>query len=337
MNPSTVLASLPRSVVQVCAALGLDTERVLERAGLRPEELADPDARVSFDAYVALWEALSQAPGSERVGLDIPRLFQLEMLGVIGYVMANSATVMAAFEVWSRYRRLINDDMAPLIHVDADGFVFHRELPHRLARVRQFGEVSLGVTIKSISLLVGRQVRAREVHFQHPRPPNAAELDEQLQCRARYGQEDTRVVFDPNVAAFPVLRPDRGLFLFLERHAANLNAQVPDQKSLAGRVRELVDQAVRKGEPAQAEIARRLAMSERTLQRRLREEGTSFAAILDAVRSDLATRYLEERQLAVYEVAFLLGFAEPSAFFRAFRRWTGRTPAEWRAAVAAPG
>jgi AraC-like DNA-binding protein len=120
------------------------------------------------------------------------------------------------------------------------------------------------------------------------------------------------------------------LFAYLERHADALQARVPDADSLAGRVRKCLIARLRDGEPEQPTIARALGLSERTLQRRLRAEHTTFAALLDQVRSELASMYLLDPQLAVFEVAYLLGFSEPSAFNRAFRRWTGKTPREFR-------
>ena len=106
---------------------------------------------------------------------------------------------------------------------------------------------------------------------------------------------------------------------------------IRDSSSVGARVRELLAAQIREGEPEQAQLARSLGMSERTLQRRLRDEGLAFAALVDKVRTELAELYLSDPKLAVFEVAFLLGYSEPSAFNRAFRRWTGQSPSQFRA------
>ena len=128
----------------------------------------------------------------------------------------------------------------------------------------------------------------------------------------------------------PLVSPNEGLFAYLERHAEALQARVAGSASLASRVRELLSARIRQGEPEQAAIAQALAMSERTLQRRLQDEGVTFAVLLDDVRADLGRMYLADPKLAIFEVAFLLGYSEPSAFNRAFRRWTGTSPSDFR-------
>jgi AraC-like DNA-binding protein len=121
------------------------------------------------------------------------------------------------------------------------------------------------------------------------------------------------------------------LHAYLERHARSLSEAFAERSSLRERVRELIVEMPRAGEPSQTDVARKLGMSERTLHRRLREEGQTFADILDTVRRELALRYLADLDLAVYEIAFLLGYSDPSSFHRAFRRWMGDSPQEVRA------
>jgi AraC-like DNA-binding protein len=164
--------------------------------------------------------------------------------------------------------------------------------------------------------------------------PKPAGIDREraLGCPVRFGAPESRAVLWRAPLERPLPRHDPALFAYLERHAQALLAGVPAEGGVVERVQRLITEGLRSGEPVQAEVARRLALSERTLQRGLREADTSFAAILDAVRRQLAQLHLSERSLALHEVAFLLGYSEPSAFHRAFRRWTGQTPQEFRGA-----
>jgi AraC-like DNA-binding protein len=107
-------------------------------------------------------------------------------------------------------------------------------------------------------------------------------------------------------------------------------ARILRHESLSDRVRQILMQEVPGGNPSLEWVASRLALSPRTLQRRLRDEGTTHVALLDDLRRDLAIGYLKEKRVPIGEIAFLLGFSEPSAFHRAFRRWTGSTPGEVR-------
>ena len=141
---------------------------------------------------------------------------------------------------------------------------------------------------------------------------------------------ETSIAIHKRVFDLPLRRPDPSLFAYLERHARSLESQLRDDHSLTERVRQCLVERLRDGEPEQREIARLLGLHERTLQRRLRAEQTTFAQLLDSVRSELARMFLGDPRLAVFEIAYLLGFSEPSAFQRAFRRWTGQTPREYR-------
>jgi AraC-like DNA-binding protein len=173
---------------------------------------------------------------------------------------------------------------------------------------------------------------ALEAAFQHPPLPAdaLAELQSSIGCPLRFNEGETRLVLSRAALERPVVAPNQGLFAYLERHAEALQARVRASASIASRVRELLTLCLREGEPDQGAVARQLAVSERTLQRRLQDEGVTFAGLLDEVRADLSRMYLGDPQLAVFEIAFLLGYSEPSAFNRAFRRWTGQTPSEFR-------
>ena len=116
-----------------------------------------------------------------------------------------------------------------------------------------------------------------------------------------------------------------------ELHVKSLLQKLEEQRTTSDKVRELVATQLSQGDVGMQSVARKLAMSVATLRRRLEEEGGSFSEIVDGVRAELARRYLGERERAISEVAFLLGFAETPSFYKAFKRWTGVTPAEYRA------
>jgi AraC-like DNA-binding protein len=171
---------------------------------------------------------------------------------------------------------------------------------------------------------------AREAHYQCARPESGPDRASVLGCPVTFGAPETRLLLHRAPIERPLPRHDPALFAYLERHTRSILARIPAAGRAADQVRRLITEELRNGEPSQADISRRLAMSERTLQRRLRDENTTFAEILDSARAELSQLYLREGNIAAYEVAFLLGYSEPSAFHRAFRRWTGQTPQEFR-------
>ncbi len=328
-----MLGAIVRSVVDAAAAFGgLERSALLARIGLRPEELEDPDGLVAFESYVAAWEAIADAPGNEDLGLRLGAMSSPEFLGALGYAMVHAENALAAIRMFDRFSQLVSDTLAPRIEVGDDEVVYRLVWPARIARIPQFADAAVAGQVGLLRALTGLPKSVpflTEVWYQCPRPAGV-DRAEALGCRVRYGAPEARSVVRREPLERPLPRHDPALFAYLERHARAVLASVPEGGGVPDRVRRFITEGLRDGEPAQAEIARKLAMSERTLQRRLRESGTSFAAILDAVRQQLSQLYLSEPTVAVHEVAFLLGYSEPSAFHRAFRRWTGVTPQEFR-------
>jgi AraC-like DNA-binding protein len=146
----------------------------------------------------------------------------------------------------------------------------------------------------------------------------------------RFGAPLTKLVFDASILELPLVGADLTLGSLLERQAEESLAGAARGGGFAGRVREVIKEGLPGGEARVEAACRRLGVSPRTLQRKLREEGTSFQGLLEEVQRALAEFYLRDREVAICEVSYLTGFSQPSAFHRAFRRWTGQTPKEFR-------
>lgn len=336
MSSSTVLAGLPLNVLHGARAFGLDTDALLQAAGLRMEELADPEARVSEDKFMTLLEAIERQDRVTDFGLQMGLAFRLETLGAVGYAMSAADNLELAVRTLIRFGRLVHEETMYRCEVTEAGLYFGRVLEPRYAAIRHSTVMSLVGTLVLSRALTGRNdLMPMRVQFQHPRPPEAERYDAVFGTAVEFGSGETAIVLPAWCCALPLVRPDPALFAYLSRHAETLLARLPPRaETLADRVRRLITETLRSGTTTMESIAKRLAMSERTLQRRLQDEGTTFAAIVDETRRALARGYLEDRALAVYEVALLLGYSEPSPFIRAFRRWTGQTPQEFRQADA---
>ena len=139
-----------------------------------------------------------------------------------------------------------------------------------------------------------------------------------------------RLSFASRFLAFPIAKADPSLCVLLDRHAEELLAKFPPRNSLVDQVRSIITGELRGGDPSLERVADQLGFTPRTLQRKLQELGASHNELLDQMRRQLAMRYLREREMAICEVAYLLGFSESSSFHRAFKRWTGVTPKEFR-------
>jgi AraC-like DNA-binding protein len=335
MGPS-VLASVTRHLVDAAVRLGVSREAVLSRAGLEEEALSDADARVPFGSHMTVWQLLVHAAGGRDIGIELGRELPLSSLGVLGHALGQARTLRDALPFYRRCAPLVSDLFMPHV-AERDGrVVFEAVTPPAFVPLRHPAEMCLAAAVTLVRALTEVSWPILAVRFQHAAPPSRAGVIAFFGHRVEFGAPSSRVELDAAALSAPIRKADPRLFEYLTRHAEALTARLPEPASVAERLRREIASALREGEPPQEWLARRFGMSGRTLQRRLKEEGTSFARVVDETRRDLAMLYLGEPRLSAAEVSFLLGYAEPTAFFRAFRRWTGATPREYRTLAARP-
>ena len=331
MGERTVLAALTASVVDAAASVGLPEAALLEAARLSRADLADPDARVPLEAHARLWEAVAEVPGD--VGLAMgPRLAR-QALGVVGLAMRASATVGEALAVVDRFRSLVLADAVPRVEIEGAHVVLRQALPERFARLRHPAEAQASATTSLVRFLAREEVVPARVAFPHAAPSRTKAHAQVFGRAPSWGAATVELAFDAALLARPMMQADPALFQYLSRRAEVLLAGVRDEVPLVQRVRAVIDELLPHGEPRLDDVARRLAVAPRTLHRRLKAQGTSFAAELDASRRTRAEALLRDPTLGAYEVGFLLGYSDPAAFTRAFRRWSGTTPAAYRASL----
>lgn len=331
MYHHTILAAVVAGVLDVAVSLGADRGALLSAAGIDPAVLADPDARLPVEHDLRLWEALSREP----VGLAIGERLGMAPLGVVGYAMQHGATVGEALAWLDRYRAVLHPDLVPRVErrsgPEGDRVVFVKVVPAPFARLREPVYAQAAATVTAMRGLSGCGVRACFVAYPLPRPRDPERHERWFGCPVAWGGPTFEVAFDTAVLALPLPRSEPHLFGYLARRVDALHGALPVAERWTDRVRREIGALLPQGEPRLADVARRLAVSERTLHRRLADEEARFAQLLDDARRERATLLLDEPRLSCSEVAFLLGYAEPAAFFRAFRRWTGATPQRWRA------
>lgn len=181
---------------------------------------------------------------------------------------------------------------------------------------------------------VGDELAPRAVHFSHPAPARVSEQERVFRAPVRYGRPRNELVLDRALLDRPQRHAEQRLLALLDRQLGALLSGLPESRRFKDRVARCMLDELPEREPSVATVAAKLHMSTRSLQRRLQGEGTSFAEVLSDLRRDRALHYLQDPRLSIGEVAFLLGFLDVTAFHRAFRRWTGSTPAEHRRAAA---
>ena len=330
----TTSASWVRAMAEVFAVEGLDVDTLLVDAEIDAATLQSPGARLSTDKISRLWELAVERSGKSWIALAQHRVARPASFDVVGYTMMSCANLRAAFERLIRYLRILSDAVTVMVRDEAALCRLSIELQagDRPAP-RQRMEYIL-ITLTSFCRWVsGDRVNPRRVEIAFPAPPDPAPHQEAFGCPVSFGTRTSALLFATVDVNRPLPTSNPTLAALHERFAGDyLEHFGRDETST--RVRELIVRRLPDGEPRRDEVARELCLSERTLQRRLGEESTSFHQLLDETRRELAEQYLRRLQLSLGQAAYLLGFPEESSFHRACRRWFGLPPGQYRARIA---
>src|ERR1700754_400599 len=327
----TIQAKAAEKILKAAVARGVKAESLCEAVNFDPSVLEDPDSRMPFAQLVALYEKAAELTGDENFGLHIGESVALSAFDVVGYCALNSSTLGAAFARVARYHSIWTDGaLFTLETADDTSAIVYRYSDPSILEHRQDSEMTLATVTTLCGNIATPDFTPAAVEFQHAAPANLTEHERLFNCPVKFGATTNRLSFPSAFLSLPIAKPDASLCAWLDRHAEELLTKYPPRDSLIDRVRTVIADEFRGGEPSVERIADQLGLTARTLQRKLQELGTSYNDVLDQMRRQLAMRYLREPQMAICEVAYLLGFSESSSFHRAFKRWTGVTPKEFR-------
>lgn len=319
-------------MLDACARLGLDTDQILRAAGLDRATIEDPDVRIPVEQVDALWRKACELSGDPNLALHAIEVLPFGAYRVIDYLASSAPTIGTALAKVSDYFPLIRNGVIRLPYVVGEDLVtFAIEAPSCPSAIsRPFAEYTLAAVFLRTRIGTNSRYPLVRVEFSHQRPADISEHERIFECPVEFGAETCRLILAREVWETPRMGSDPALFSVLDAHARMLLEKLPNPAELVGQVREVIESELRGGNPQLESVARHLAMSPRTLQRRLKDQGVLFNDVLDAMRFRAARSYLAQRDIAGTEVAYLLGFAEQSSFNRAFKRWSGLTPTEYR-------
>jgi len=321
--------------VQAASALGADAAALVAATGFDPATAADGDARIAFALEERLWNEAARLTGDVAFGLHAAELIRKGAFDVLDYAARTAPTLRAAIERLIRYNRLVHDVAEfQLLERGDEARLLHRFRATEVAQCRHSAEYTMAAIVVIGGQLLGEPLRPHAVEFRHARPASDEAMAEHVRVfgvEPRFARPSNAVVLERALLERPVVGADPGLSRVIERHAEALLAARPrTSETTADRARRVLAGALGEGYASLGAVAAKLRMSARSLQRKLAGEGVTFDALVDDLRRDLALRYLADPKIAVAEVAYLLGYSEPSPFHRAFKRWTGLTPTEAR-------
>ena len=328
---NSVSVKLVQAILEAAAHCGLNADDILAALKLAPSSLEDVDGRISHEQFCALWQAITQRSPSGCIGLQMVTAAKPKTFDVLGYAMQSSANLGEAFERLVRYSRLRHTGAEFTFGVQGDVARITMAIPSTLLPPNDAMGEWVGANFVLFSRrLTGLDLVPLQMGFQHPKPVDLSAYHHLFRSPLAFDQPMNEMRLDAALIQHPLVQADPGLSSILDRHAEEVLARLPPSESLLDSVNRLMSQGLRGGDPSLTAIAQQLGYAPRTLQRKLQEAGTSYHTLLDEMRRELSIYYLREAHIAVSEVAFLLGFSEPSAFHRAFRRWMGVSPSEFR-------
>jgi AraC-like DNA-binding protein len=335
VSRASISVILVRPLAQVLEPSPVALARFFDATDLTPEMLADPEARVSPAQFCVAWAEAIRLSGDPLLALHIAEATPQGAFGIVEYVCRSAPTLRDALVQWCRYLGILDDavevGLVPT-HDEGGSRCALRVITESQAPAPASHELCFALVARHARTMQGSAFRVAEVCFAH-RTSNAHDSHRAFfEAPVRFGAQHTEIVFDGSVLDAPLRTADPHLLAILLPTAEEKRTRTSPHPLLTDQVRRALRAALMSDDAQLDTVAKRLGMTGRSLQRRLKDDGTSFQIVRDEMRRELADRYMGDG-MSFAEISFLLGFSEPSAFFRAFKRWTGLTPFERRATL----
>lgn len=335
MTEPTTSAGYTRALLDFAVKQGADESRLLQRAALQAEALEDQDARVPLARYIALTRVAKEETGNPALALEFGAASDFRKFSVVGLISYASATMLEALVQLNRYGKLVVE-----LEGLGDGPRFQlsfengqRWMDDRRANPNDFYELTESTWSRFIVRSredFPQHTYALEAHVTHPAPAYRARYEDLWQIPITFGSHRNAIRSDPEWERVQIQPDNRYAFGVLTERGDTLLEELEAARTLRGRIEALILPVLHTGEVSVDRIAAKLGTSRQTLYRNLKSEGATFEQVLDELRHRLALEYLRGRKASVNETAYLVGFSDPAAFSRAFKRWTGLSPRDAR-------
>lgn len=322
----TTLASWARAIRAALQDAGIDWVPLFHTAGIDPDCLADPDARIPLSQTTRLWAAVVAATGDEAFGLRVARHVNQTTFHALTVTTLVSDSLRDAMQRMSRYGRVVTD-AARLEYGEDDGHCWLRlgHVPVEPPPAWQAVDAFAAIMVRTARALVGKDCGPERAEFARPVPAQPAVFEQMFRCPISFGVGHTRIIYTRELAerrletANPALRAvNEALLDDMLRHRM--------RDDIVSTARDAISRLLPGNACSQQAVADALHVSQRSLQRKLADRGTSFRQLVETTRRELADRHLAAGRCSITEVAYLVGFSDASSFTRAYKRWTGHAP-----------
>lgn len=331
-----VAVSIIRDIIYSAVAAGASLQAICQAASLSPEALQE-ERSYDLSQVNAVWQAAVTQTGNPLIGLHAGEQVHFESIGIVGFTMQNSPDLYTAFERATYYNNIYSSLLAISLQSKKETVrvqftplpVFVHTFPEA---ARQSVESSMAFAAKAAEKLSGKRITPQLVRFGFPAPVRRLlpAYEQVFGSILVFGEPESELLFATRDLQSPVVTYNQRLYQLLDVEAEKRLQARKDGQNFTGQVRQVIA-GLLKGRYVGVEgVASALGTSVRTLQRKLQEEGQTFGQVLEAQQHAYAVAYLKESSLTIAEIGYLLGYAEPGVFTKAFKRWTGRSPSEFR-------
>ena len=320
-----------RTILALLTNAGVDVDGFLQDVSIDSAKVTRSNERINLAVYDRIQEKAMEVLDDPALGLHMGERTSPSALGLLGHLLISAPTILESFRLFFKYHRIVSDSEPSELSVDGDYATLTYDYPRSTAvcnRIRaEFGLVQVGNLGRS---MLGVDLNAVEVRFEHPPTDYLSEYERIFKAPILFNQPKTQIVFPVDILQRRLLHADATMHALLMEEADKQLEQLQGRKTIADEVEQFLLHTMEDRKPTINRVAEHFGINERTLRRKLESQETSFSELLGKVQCKYAKNLLKDTEVPVESIAERLQFSEPSAFYRAFKRWTGLTPSEYR-------
>lgn len=310
-------------------SVDINPEPLYKKAGINPELLLNPNARISISRVDALWQLAAGEIEDPCFAIDMADFWHPSMMGALGYAWLASSTLRRAFKRSVRYIHVVTEDLNLAVADTPAGLKISVDLEDSIFTLPQHHDLTLTILMHMCRFNYGEELIATQICLAHPEPECSKKITDYFRTEVQFDAEQTCLIIARADADQVLSSGNKQIALMHDEMLMKYLFEIK-KGDIVQQVQSIILDNLPDGQVTDRLVASELNLSERSMQRRLKEHKTTFRYLLDGVREVVAKQYIENPVNRMSDIAFLLGFSEQSAFSRAFKKWTGKSPVEYR-------
>jgi len=330
LEPIAVSENLLSQMFTYLDSLKVDIDAFLRVLNVDPAIVRSFDTHLPIETYLLIQDEAAEYVNDPHFGLHMGEFAETRSWSILGYMMMNCKNLGEALEKSRRYSRVIGNfiETREEPKLNKIKLIFFTP-PHTPEMSRHCFDTSISSSVRMMRSLTGVDINPLEITFTCAEPGSRSEYERFFQCPVLFGQEDNSITLDISLINTSIPMASPGLLLYFEKYAENFLVELDQKNEHTRAVTKIILARLDDDDMSINKVAKEMSVSVRTLQKRLEKEGIAFSDLYKDIRQRLAQKYLRENY-TVEQITYLLGFSEPSVFRKAFKKWSGITPREYR-------